>query len=81
MSPDAFKAIRKDRLRISQQKMADKLGLSLATIRLYEAGKRFDSDQLVKIPKSVRLALYAIVNGVNDWDGSNNSDSKEGSHD
>lgn len=40
--------------------MAQSLGLSLATVRLYERGERWDSGARVTVPGPVILALEAL---------------------
>ena len=67
MKASDFKSWRKDQ-GLSQKKAADALGLKLRMIQYYEKGKRGSKE--VKIPRSVRLACYAIAQGVSDYDGS-----------
>ena len=66
MSGEAFRAWRK-RLGLKQKDAADLLGLKKRMIQYYETGKRSGSD--VAIPKSIRLACFALENGVGDYDG------------
>lgn len=47
----------------SRQKLADKLDMGVATIRMYETGKRYDGYTL-KIPVYFRYALAAIGAGL-----------------
>jgi predicted transcriptional regulator len=54
-------------LALSQGEAADALGLKRRVVQYYEKGKR-DGD-LVKIPRTVRLACYAIATGVMDYHG------------
>ncbi len=61
-----FKRWRKS-LELSQKQAADALGLKRRVVQYYEKGER-DGDP-VKIPRSVRLACYAIVIGVKDYHG------------
>lgn len=61
-----FKRWRKS-LDLSQKKAADVLGLKRRVVQYYEKGER-DGDP-VKIPRSVRLACYAISTGVDDYHG------------
>ncbi len=66
MTPRRFKRWRK-RLKLSQKEAADALGLKPRMIQYYEKGER--NGEKVKIPKTVRLACYAIDHGVEDYDG------------
>jgi len=54
-------------LGLSQKDAAHLLGLKRRMIQYYEKGER-DGDK-VKIPRSVRLACYAIAQGVEDYNG------------
>ena len=67
MTPRKFKRWRK-RLKMSQKEAADALGLKPRMIQYYEKGER--SGEKVKIPKTVRLACYAIDQGIDDYEGS-----------
>ncbi|MBZ8132173.1 DNA-binding transcriptional regulator [Afifella sp. IM 167] len=66
MTPEQFKAWRKQ-LGMKQKEAADRLGLKKRMIQYYETGER--DGKKVKIPKSVRLACYALAMGVADYDG------------
>lgn len=66
MSPSQFKAWRKS-LGLKQKEAAEKLGLKKRMIQYYETGKR--DGKKVEIPKSVRLACFALMNGVEEFDG------------
>lgn len=66
MEPSDFKKWRKG-LRYSQKEAAHALGLKRRMIQYYEKGER-DGDK-VEIPLSVRLACYALVEGVEDYHG------------
>ena len=66
MKGHEFKRWRKS-LALSQSDAADALGLKRRVVQYYEKGKR-DGDP-VKIPRSVRLACYAIAIGVTDYHG------------
>ena len=66
MTPRKFKRWRK-RLKLSQKEAAEALGLKPRMIQYYEKGER--NGEKVKIPKTVRLACYAIDPGVEDYDG------------
>jgi transcriptional regulator with XRE-family HTH domain len=61
-----FKRWRKS-LDKSQKEAADILGLKRRVVQYYEKGER-DGDP-VKIPRTVRLACYAITVGVTDYHG------------
>jgi transcriptional regulator with XRE-family HTH domain len=54
-------------LDLSQKDAADALGLKRRVVQYYEKGER-DGDP-VKIPRTVRLACYAILSGVSDYHG------------
>lgn len=66
MPADAFREWRK-RLGLKQKDAADLLGLKKRMIQYYETGSRSGKD--VTIPKSIRLACYALEAGVLDYDG------------
>lgn len=68
MTPQDFTRTRKH-LGLSQQAMADALGISKSSIELYERGTRRDDGRPVEIPKTVRLALAALCHGVTDFNG------------
>jgi transcriptional regulator with XRE-family HTH domain len=61
-----FKRWRKT-LEMSQKDAAEILGLKRRVVQYYEKGER-DGDP-VKIPRTVRLACYAITVGVTDYHG------------
>lgn len=61
-----FKRWRKT-LDMSQKQAAEILGLKRRVVQYYEKGER-DGDP-VKIPRTVRLACYAITIGVDDYHG------------
>ncbi len=69
MKGHEFKRWRKS-LDLSQSEAADALGLKRRVVQYYEKGKR-DGDP-VKIPRSIRLACYAIAVGVSDYHGPEN---------
>lgn len=56
-------------LGFSQKDAAHLLGLKRRMIQYYEKGER--DGEKVKIPRSVRLACYAISQGVEDYNGPN----------
>lgn len=66
MKPNQFKQWRKG-LGLKQKETAELLGLQKRMIQYYEKGDR--EGRKVKIPKSVRLACFAITHGVRDFDG------------
>jgi transcriptional regulator with XRE-family HTH domain len=66
MSADAFKQWRK-RLGLSQKEAADALGLKRRAVQYYEKGER--GGDPVPIPKTVRLACYALGQGCTDYAG------------
>ncbi|MEM7067894.1 MAG: helix-turn-helix transcriptional regulator [Pseudomonadota bacterium] len=66
MSPKQFKKWRKS-LSLSQKEAAEKLGLNKRMIQYYEKGER-DGKKVV-IPKYIRLACYAVINKISDFDG------------
>jgi transcriptional regulator with XRE-family HTH domain len=66
MNGKQFKKWRKAR-KLSQKKAAELLGLKPRMIQYYEKGER--DGKGVQIPKSVRLACYALDDGIVDYDG------------
>lgn len=54
---------------LSQKDAAHLLGLKRRMIQYYEKGER--EGEKVSIPRSVRLACYAITQGVEDYNGPN----------
>ncbi len=66
MRPKDFKRWRKS-LGLSQKGAAENLGLKRRVVQYYEKGERDGKD--VDIPKSVRLACYALTEGVSDYHG------------
>ena len=78
MSPEGFRAWRKG-LGLKQKDAAEMLGLKKRVIQYYEKGTR--DGKAVEVPKTVRLACYAISNGVTDFDGSGGSTRANGAHD
>ena len=54
-------------LDLSQKEAADRLGLKRRVVQYYEKGERDGKD--VGIPKAVRLACYALTEGVSDYHG------------
>ncbi|WP_246161292.1 helix-turn-helix domain-containing protein [Segnochrobactrum spirostomi] len=66
MTPERFRAWRKS-LGLKQKEAADRLGLKKRMIQYYEKGRR--DGKSVVVPKTVRLACWALTNGVDDFDG------------
>ena len=66
MDAEQFKAWRKG-LKLKQKEAAELLGLKKRMIQYYEKGHR--EGRSVSIPKSIRLACYAISAGIADFDG------------
>lgn len=66
MEAGDFKKWRKT-LGLSQKDAAHLLGLKRRMIQYYEKGERDGSE--VKIPRAVRLACYALAQGVEDYNG------------
>lgn len=66
MEAGDFKKWRKS-LKLSQKEAASALGLKRRMIQYYEKGER-DGDP-VEIPRSVRLACFALSEGVEDYHG------------
>ena len=75
MTPAQFKTWRKS-LGFKQKDAGERLGLKKRMIQYYETGQR--DGKKVKIPKSVRLACYALSQGVDDFDGSEASYQDDG---
>ncbi|MGF1561293.1 MAG: helix-turn-helix domain-containing protein [Geminicoccaceae bacterium] len=66
MGPKTFKIWRKQ-LGLSQKQTAEALGLKNRIVQYYEKGER--DGKKVDIPKTVRLACFALQHGVGDYDG------------
>ena len=66
MEPGDFRKWRKS-LKLSQKDAAHALGLKRRMIQYYESGER--EGEKVVIPRSVRLACYAISEGIADYHG------------
>ena len=73
MTPENFRRWRKS-LKLSQKEAAAALGLKRRMLQYYEKGER-DGDPVL-IPKTVRLACYALVDGCDDYAGPHQSDGK-----
>lgn len=68
MTPDQFRQWRRS-LGLKQKEAAERLGLKKRMIQYYEKGDR--DGRPVEIPKYVRLACYALLAGIGDFDGQN----------
>jgi len=66
MKPSDFKRWRKS-LHLSQKEAAEALGLKRRVVQYYEKGVRDGAP--VEIPKSIRLACFAIAKGCTDYSG------------
>ncbi|MEP1465144.1 MAG: helix-turn-helix transcriptional regulator [Nitratireductor sp.] len=66
MTPQQFRHWRRA-LGLKQKDAADRLGLKKRMIQYYEKGNR--DGRPVEIPKSIRLACYALSHGIGDYDG------------
>ena len=66
MPPGQFKRWRKG-LGLSQKDAAEALGLKRRMIQYYEKGER--DGEPVTVPLSVRLACWALAEGVTDYAG------------
>ncbi|MTH99581.1 XRE family transcriptional regulator [Roseibium sp. RKSG952] len=66
MSAEQFREWRKS-LGLKQKEAAEQLGLKKRMIQYYEKGNR--DGRPVEIPKSIRLACYALSEGIVDFDG------------
>jgi len=76
MKPSDFKRWRKS-LGFSQKEAAEALGLKRRVVQYYEKGDR--DGKKVEIPKTVRLACFAISNGCPDYHGPDSDKVGEGS--
>jgi transcriptional regulator with XRE-family HTH domain len=66
MSANAFREWRKG-LGLTQAEAADRLGLGRRVVQYYETGRR--DGRHVEVPHTVRLACWALAQGVRDFDG------------
>ena len=78
MTPVAFKRWRKS-LGLSQKQAAEALGLKRRVVQYYEKGER--DGQPVSIPKTVRLACFAITHGCDDYNGPPKGEGKPAARD
>jgi transcriptional regulator with XRE-family HTH domain len=62
-------------LGLSQKEAAEALGLKRRVLQYYEKGER--DGERVSVPKTVRLACYALLNGITDYHGPNNKQENE----
>lgn len=74
MSAGQFREWRRT-LGLKQKEAAELLGLKKRMIQYYEKGNR--DGRPVDIPKSIRLACYALSNGIRDFDGRSPTHSTE----
>lgn len=74
MSPKDFRRWRKT-MDLSQKDAAEALGLKRRVVQYYEKGER--DGESVDIPKYVRLACYALLQGVKDYKGPPKEDAEE----
>ena len=66
MNAAQFRAWR-GRMKLKQKEAAEALGIKKRMLQYYEKGVR--EGRPVKIRKSIRLACYAVSQGVTDFDG------------
>ncbi len=66
MQPGSFRGWRKS-LGLSQKAAAEALGLKRRVVQYYEKGER--DGEPVTIPKTVRLACFALSEGCEDYAG------------
>ena len=66
MTPRNFRHWRKS-LQLSQKEAAHALGLKRRVVQYYEKGERDGAP--IEIPKTVRLACYALAQGCTDYSG------------
>lgn len=78
MRPSEFKSWRKA-MRLSQKEAAQALGLKRRVVQYYEKGER--DGEKVEVPKSVRLACFALAKGVIDYHGPGGEIRVDGHHD
>lgn len=75
MSPKDFRRWRKA-MDLSQKDAAEALGLKRRVVQYYEKGER--DGESVEIPKYVRLACYALMQGIKDYKGPPKDEAEEG---
>lgn len=66
MKASDFKQWRKS-LGLSQKQAAQALGLKRRIVQYYEKGERDGAN--IEVPKAVRLACFALTNGIGDYHG------------
>ncbi|WP_036839711.1 helix-turn-helix domain-containing protein [Pleomorphomonas oryzae] len=76
MDAETFRAWRQ-RQGLTQDEAAQHLGLKRRMIQYYERGER--GGRHVAIPKHVRLACWAISQGIRDFDGQEAGEAKAAS--
>jgi len=74
MDAKQLKSWRKS-LDLSQKEAAEALGLKRRIFQYYEKGER--DGEAVKVPKTVRLACWALTQGVTDYAGPEGVDDKK----
>lgn len=67
MNAAQFRAWREN-MKLRQDEAAEALGIKKRMLQYYEKGNR--DGRPVMIPKSIRLACYAVSLGIVDFDGS-----------
>lgn len=66
-------------MHLSQKEAASALGLKRRVVQYYEKGER--NGEKVEVPKSVRLACFALASGVVDYHGPGGEMRVKGYHD
>lgn len=74
MKPEDFRRWRKS-LALSQKEAAEALGLKRRVVQYYEKGER--NGEKVVIPKAVRLACFALSQGVAEYKGPSKHEMQE----
>lgn len=75
MKPSEFKKWRK-KLGLSQKEAAHALGLKRRVLQYYEKGER--DGKKIEVPLTVRLACFALEQGIEDYDGEKAKPSRDG---
>lgn len=68
MSSEDFRRWR-EAMGLSQGEAAALLDVSRSCIQQYEMGRRKGGSEPIEIPRAVRLACWALLNGVRDYTG------------
>ena len=63
-------------MEFSQKEAAEALGLKRRVVQYYEKGER--DGKSIDIPKTVRLACFALTQGAKDYDGPSDRDGHKG---